>query len=79
MYIYVYATIWTIVDSIITQIEYIKRKICIGIMYQARKYKNKKSLVGLYNTYIDPYIIYSVESWGNVTKCHLDPLFILQK
>ena len=49
-------------------------------MYQAWKYLNKKSLVGLYNSYIYPYLIYCVESWGNIAKCHLDPLlFILQK
>ena len=35
-------------------------------MYQARKYLNKKSLVGLYNSYIYPYLIYCVESWGNI-------------
>ena len=48
-------------------------------MYQARKYLNKKSLVGLYNSYIYPNLIYCVESWGNIAKCHPDPLFILQK
>ena len=48
-------------------------------MYQTRKYLNKKSLVGLYNSYIYPYLIYCVESWENVEICHLDPLFILQK
>ena len=51
----------------------------IGIMYQARKYLYKKNLVGLYNSCIYPYLMCCVESWGNVAKCHLDQLFILQK
>ena len=67
--------------SWVQHITYVKNKVSkgIGIMYQARKYLNKKSLVGLYNSYIYPYLIYCVESWGNIAKCHLDPLFILQK
>ena len=36
-----------------------------------------RSLINLYNAYIYPYLIYCVESWGNVTKCHLDQLYIL--
>ena len=44
-------------------------------MYQDRKYLDN-SLVNLYNNSIYPYIIYCVESWGNILKCHLDPLFI---
>ena len=51
----------------------------IGFMCQARKYLDKNSLVNLYTNYIYPYLIYCVESWGNISKCHLDPLFILQK
>ena len=44
------------------------------MMYQARKY-----LIYLYNNYIYPYLIYCVESCDNISKCHLDPLIILQK
>ena len=51
----------------------------MGIMYQARKNLDKTSLVNLYNNYICPYLIYCVESWGNISKCYLDPLFLLQK
>ena len=40
----------------------------IGIMYQTRKYLNKKNWVGLYNTYIYSYLIYCVESGGNVAN-----------
>ena len=66
--------------SWVQHITYVKYKVSkgIGSMYQARKYLNKKSLAGLYNSYIYPYLIYCVESWGNLAKCHLDPLFILQ-
>ena len=44
-------------------------------MYKARNYINKKALLGLYH----PYFIYCIESWGNASNCHLDPLFVLQK
>ena len=65
----------------VQHITYVRNKISkgVGIMYQARKYLNRKSLVNLYNSYIYPYLIYCVESWGNVANCHLDPLYILQK
>ena len=62
-------------------ITYVKNKISkgIGIMYQARKYINRNGLISLYNSYIYPYLIYCVQSWGNASICHLDPLFVLQK
>ena len=67
--------------SWVQHITYVKSKVSkgIGIMYQARRYLDKNSLINLYNNYIYPYLIYCVESWGNISKCHLDPLFILQK
>ena len=67
--------------SWIQHIAYVKNKISkgIGIMYKARRYLNKKSLVNLYHSYVYPYLIYCIESWGNAARCHLDPLFILQK
>ena len=68
--------------SWVQHITYVQNKVSkgiVGIMYQARKYLIKKSMACLYNSYIYPYLIYCVESWGNVAKCHLDPMFILQK
>ena len=61
--------------SWVQHITYVKSKVSkgIGIMYQARKYLDKNSLVNLYNTYIYPYLIYCVESWGNISQCHLNP------
>ena len=66
--------------SWVEHITYVKNKISkgIGIMYQARKYLNRNGLISLYNSYIYPYLIYCVESWGNTSICHLDPLFVLQ-
>ena len=29
--------------------------------------------------YINPYLIYCIESWGNASNCHTDPLSMLQK
>ena len=67
--------------SWVEHITYVKNKISkgIGIMYQARKYLNRNGLISLYNSYIYPLLIYCVESWGNASVCHLDPLFVLQK
>ena len=67
--------------SWVQHITYVKSKVSngIGIMYQAREYLNKNSLVNLYNNYTYPYLIYCVEFWVNISKCLLDPLFILQK
>ena len=62
-------------------IAYVKNKVAkgIGIMFKARPYLDRRSLVNLYNAYIYPYLIYCVESWGNAPKCHLDQLYVLQK
>ena len=48
-------------------------------MYKARNYINKEALLGLYHSYIHPYFIYCIESWGNASNCHHDPLFAIQK
>ena len=48
-------------------------------MFKARDYVNKKCLSNLYHTYIFPYLIYCIEVWGNVSHCHLLPLFLTQK
>ena len=65
----------------IQHISYVKSKISkgIGIMYKAQNYMTKKALFDLYHSYIYPYFIYCIESWGNATHCHLDPLFVIQK
>ena len=67
--------------SWVQHITYVKSKVSkgIGSMYQACKYLDKNSLVNLYKTYIYPYLIYCVETWGNISQCHLNPLFTLQK
>ena len=67
--------------SWIQHIAYVKNKVAkwIGIMFKARTYLDRRSLINLYNAYIYPYLIYCVESWGNAPKCHLDQLYILQK
>ena len=67
--------------SWIQHISYAKNKIAkgIGIMYKARRHLGSKSLVNLYHSYIYPYLIYCIESWGNAAQCHLEPLFKLPK
>ena len=65
----------------IEHITYIKNKIskAIGIMYKARQYLNKSSLVNLYYSYVYPYLTYCVEVWGCAYPTHLQCLFLLQK
>ena len=65
--------------SWIQHISYVKNKVAkgIGIMFKARTYLDRRSLINLYNAYIYHYLIYCVESWGNAAKCHLDTLYIL--
>ena len=67
--------------SWVEHITYVKNKISkgTGIIYQGRKYLNRNCLISLYNSYIYPYLIYCVESWGNASVYHRDPLFVLQK
>ena len=65
----------------IEHISYVRNKVSkgIGIMYKARRFLNKKSLLSLYHTYIYPYLIYCIEVWGCAAPSHLHSLFLLQK
>ena len=65
--------------SWIQHISYVKNNVAkgIGVMFKARTYLDRRSLINLYNAYIYPYLIYCVESWCNAAKCHLDQLYIL--
>ena len=67
--------------SWIQHINYVKNKVskCVGIMYKARRYLSKNSLVNLYHSFVYPYLIYCIEVWGNASECHLDQLFLMQK
>ena len=67
--------------SWIQHISYIKSKISkgIGIMYKTRNYINKNALLRLYHSYIYPYLIYCIESWGNASNYRIDSLSMLQK
>ena len=51
----------------------------IGIITRARKVLNRKTLTGLYYTFIYPYLNYCCTVWGIASKTHLEKLFILQK
>ena len=52
--------------SWIQHIAYVKNKVAkgIGIMFKARSYLDRRSLINLYNAYIYPYLIYCVENHG---------------
>ena len=60
--------------SWIQHITYIKNKVAKGIdiMFKARTYLYRRSLINLYNAYMYPYLIYCVESWGNAPKFYID-------
>ena len=61
-------------------ISYIKSKIAkgIGIICRGRKFLSKSALINLYYAFIFPYLIYSVEVWGNALSTHTQPLIKLQ-
>ena len=62
---------------------YVKNKVSkgIGILFKAKYYLNRKTLINLYHSYIYiyPYLIYCIEAWGNATNCHLAQLYLIQK
>ena len=52
----------------------------LGIICKARKFLQKSTLLTLYyNSFILPYATYCIEIWGMTFKCHIDPLFKIQK
>ena len=57
----------------IEHITCIKNKIskAIGIMYKARQYLNKSSLVNLYYSHVYPYLTYCIEVWGCAYPTHV--------
>ena len=65
----------------IEHISYVKSKISkgIGIMYKARQFLTKKTLLMLYHAYIYPYMTYCIEVWGCASQTQLNCLFLLQK
>ena len=62
-------------------ITYISGKIArgIGIILKARKYLLKESLIGLYYSFIYPYMIYCNHVWGLACNTHLDCWIKLQR
>jgi hypothetical protein len=62
-------------------IHYITQKLAksIGILSQARKVLDRKTLIQLYYSFIYPYINYCNLSWGNSPESILWPIFRLQK
>ena len=62
-------------------ISYIKKNISkgMGIILKARKVMKKKVLLQLYHSFVTPYLIYCLETWGNAFGIHLQPLTTTQK
>ena len=62
-------------------IEYTCKKLskCIGILCKARRQFDKSTLVGLYYSFVYPYLIYCNHVWGNTYPTALQKMFILQK
>ena len=50
----------------------------IGIIYRARKFFSKLTLINLYYAFISMYLIYCVEVWGNALSTYTQPLIKLQ-
>ena len=51
----------------------------LGIICKARKVLQKSTLLTMYNSFTLPYLTYCIEIWGMTFKCHIDPLFKIQK
>ena len=51
----------------------------IGIIQKARVHLDTDTLVGLYYSFIYPYLINGITVWGKANKSVLEPLFKLQK
>ena len=64
-----------------THIKYTENKISknIGILFKARPFLNKKSLLSLYYSYIHSYINYGSVSWGSTCRTNLKKINIQQK
>ena len=62
-------------------ISYICSKISksLGILYKLQEFLPVTSLIGLYYTFVYPYLIYCIPVWGSTTENHLYPLIVLQK
>ena len=62
-------------------INYTQKKIAKGlaIMNKSKRCLSKKSMVQLYQSYINPYLIYCSEVWGNASEKYLSPIIKLQK
>ena len=44
-----------------------------------KNFFNRKARINLYHSYIYPYLICCIETWGNATNCHLEQLYLIQK
>ena len=64
-----------------THIKYTENKISknIGILFKARPFLNKKSLLSLYNSYIHSYINCGSVSWGSTCRTNLKKINSQQK
>ena len=62
-------------------INYVALKISrnIGILSKLRHFVPLKTLYGIYNSLIFPYLSYGLIAWGQAAKTHLEKLLILQK
>ena len=62
-------------------IQYIKNKVSksVGILCKVQHYLDQQTLLNLYYTFVYPYLIYSLEIWGNACNVYLDSLIKLQK
>ena len=51
----------------------------IGIITRAKTFLNKKTIIGLYYTFIYPYLNYCCTVWGTAPVTYLSKLHLLQK
>lgn len=63
------------------QVQTIAKKIKrnIGILSKLRHYLNFNILINLYYSFIYPFLIYGLITWGNTYETNINPVYILQK
>ena len=62
-------------------IKYIENKVAknIGLLYRAKLFLDKNSLLALYSSYIHTYLNYANLSWGSTNRTNLKQLLSQQK
>ena len=62
----------------IEPIAYVQNKFSkgVGILFRARHFLCRRSLINPYYSFVYPYLVYCIEAWGSACQTHLHPLLL---